>query len=106
MSELSAGFFGTAPGTSTSNWEDKLMASIQTVQKGSTGQTVKNWQGLLVAHGYGQTLGAAGPRKDGVDGVFGASTDKATRQLQSDLKVTGGVDGVAGSHSWTAALAS
>jgi hypothetical protein len=102
MSELAAGFFGEPVTTST--WEDDLMASIQTIQKGATGQAVKNWQGLLVARGYGATLGTSGPRKDGVDGQFGAATDKATRALQDGLKVTGGADGVVGEHSWSAAL--
>lgn len=104
MSVLGDGFFaGTTPVT-TANWEDSLLATISTVAKNSTGQAVKNWQGLLVARGY--DLGATGPRKDGVDGDFGPATDERTREFQTALKVPGGADGVVGEHTWTAALSS
>jgi GH25 family lysozyme M1 (1,4-beta-N-acetylmuramidase) len=85
------------------SWEDKLMASIATVQQGSANaQAVKNWQGLLVARGYG--LGTTGLRKDGVDGVFGSTTRQATLTFQAAAKVR--QDGVVGPATWSAALAS
>lgn len=83
-------------------WEDVLMTTIPVVQKGSTGQAVKNWQGLLIAHGY--SPGSSGPGKDGVDGVFGVQTDAVTRSFQKAKGLT--VDGIAGQQSWTAALSS
>lgn len=95
MSDLEGGFFGV-PG----NWEDALLTVIATVRKGSTGQAVSNWQGLLAAHGY--DLGTSGPRKDGIDGVFGAVTDAATRAFQKAKGI--GVDGIAGRVTYTAAL--
>jgi peptidoglycan hydrolase-like protein with peptidoglycan-binding domain len=80
---------------------DALMASIVTIAKGSTNvQAVKNWQGLLVAREY--NLGTTGPKKDGVDGAFGATTDSATRAFQKAAGIT--VDGEVGPQTWTAAL--
>lgn len=77
-----------------------VSVSITEVQKGSTGQAVANWQGLLIARGY--DLGTTGPRKDGVDGDFGDATDTATRRLQESahLPATGLVD----KATYTAAL--
>jgi hypothetical protein len=83
-------------------WYTELMTEIPTVQTGSTGQIVKNWQGLLVAHGY--NLGTTGPRSDGIDGTFGAETENATKDFQSDKGLS--MDGVVGSDTWTAALTS
>jgi GH25 family lysozyme M1 (1,4-beta-N-acetylmuramidase) len=80
--------------------KEAVSVSITSVQKGSTGQAVKNWQGLLIARGY--DLGTSGLRKDGVDGVFGDGTDTATRHLQASahLPATGVVD----KATYTAAL--
>lgn len=99
QSLLNADFFGTPAPVQT--WEDKLMATIATIQNGSADtQAVKNWQGLLVARGY--DIGTTGTRKDGVDGSFGVSTETATRAFQTAAKI--GVDGVVGQQTWTAAL--
>jgi hypothetical protein len=101
QSLLTASFFAAAPAP-VQTWEDKLMATIPVIAKGSKNvQAVKNWQGLLIAREY--NLGTTGPRKDGVDGVFGAATDTATRAFQKAAKVT--VDGQVGPQTWTAALA-
>jgi peptidoglycan hydrolase-like protein with peptidoglycan-binding domain len=91
-------FFGTpAP----ASWEDQLVASIPVIAKNSTdAQAVKNWQGLLVARGY--NLGVTGARKDGVDGVFGSTTDAATRDFQKAKGI--GVDGTVGPATYGAAL--
>ncbi len=98
MSVLDDSFFaGTTP-PSAANWEDSLLATIATIKKGSTGQVVRNWQGLLVAHGY--NLG--GHLVSGVDGDFGAITDQVTRSFQSSARLT--ADGIVGQHTWTAAL--
>jgi peptidoglycan hydrolase-like protein with peptidoglycan-binding domain len=103
QSLLTDSFFGTPAPVPAQTWEDKLMASITTVQSGSTAaQAVKNWQGLLVARGY--NIGTTGACKDGVDGSFGAATETATKSFQSAAKIS--VDGVVGPQTWTAALAS
>lgn len=88
-------FFGTP------TWEDQLVAQITTVKKGSTGQPVRNWQGVLV--GYGHNLGTSGQFHDGIDGTFGDITYSRTTEFQKahGLKP----DGVVGPLTWTAALA-
>jgi GH25 family lysozyme M1 (1,4-beta-N-acetylmuramidase) len=85
------------------SWEDKLMASMPEIEKDSTNAAaVKVWQGILVGRGY--DLGDTGPRKDGVDGVFGDTTDEITRQFQVARNVPDGPDGVVGQYTWTAGL--
>jgi hypothetical protein len=94
-------FFGTT--MPPQSWEDKLMATITNISKGSKAtQAVKNWQALLVAHGY--NLGTSGLRKDGVDGVFGTVTDSATRKFQEAKGIT--VDGLVGPQTWVTVLSS
>jgi hypothetical protein len=73
-------------------WYDTLMTEIPTVQAGSVGQPVRNWQALLGAHGHSVT----------VDGSFGPGTEAATRAFQAAEKIS--VDGVVGPATWTAAL--
>lgn len=95
MSVLLDSFFGTPP--PAPSWEDQALATIPTVQHGSTGQFVRNWQGLLVAHGY--SLVPAG-----IDGIFGSTTDQRTRAYQSNHGLA--VDGVVGPLTWTRAMTS
>lgn len=75
------------------DWSEMLMAEIPTVQSGSTGQAVKNWQSLLGAHGHAVT----------VDGSFGPGTETATKAFQTVERLS--PDGVVGPDTWTAALA-
>lgn len=100
QSLLLGDFFGSPSPTS---WEDQLVASIPVISKDSNGtvaQAVRNWQGLLVARGY--SLGSTGPRGDGIDGAFGAATDKATRDFQAVKGIK--VDGTVGPATYGAAL--
>jgi len=71
---------------------DELMTQIPVIQLGSTGQTVKNWQALLIAREYSLTM----------DGDFGPDTEAATRQFQGAEKTS--EDGIVGTATWTAAL--
>jgi hypothetical protein len=96
MSMLLDSFFGTPP-PPVPSWEDQALATIPTVQHGSTGQFVRNWQGLLAAHGY--SLAPAG-----IDGVFGSTTDQRTRAYQSNHGLM--VDGIVGPQTWTRAMTS
>jgi peptidoglycan hydrolase-like protein with peptidoglycan-binding domain len=60
-----------------------------TVKQGSNGDAVELAQQLLTDYGYDP--GA-------VDGAFGANTEKAVRQFQTDFGLT--VDGIVGPKSW------
>ncbi len=57
---------------------------------GSTGQKVKNAQGLLLAHG--KNPGA-------IDGLFGNNTTAATKAFQTAQGTQ--ADGVIGQNTWT-----
>ena len=57
---------------------------------GSTGQTVKNAQGLLLAHGNDP---------QGIDGIFGNNTTAATKAFQKAQGLT--TDGAIGQNTWT-----
>jgi peptidoglycan hydrolase-like protein with peptidoglycan-binding domain len=61
------------------------------IQQGSTGQIVKNAQGLLLAHGND-------PK--GIDGNFGPNTEAATEAFQQAENLA--VDGIIGPNTWTA----
>jgi hypothetical protein len=93
---LASGFFSKT----TTTWEDNLMSVIAEIKKGSTGQAVRNWQGVLVAHGY--DLGASGQFRDGIDGSFEDVTDEKTREFQKSKSLKD--DGIVGQQTWTAAL--
>lgn len=92
ISLLNSDFFG---------WTVQMMDELPTVQSGSTGTAVKTVQGLLI--GRGCTLGTTGPRKNGVDGVFGAKTEQGVKAVQSAAGLD--PDGVVGQQTWPALLA-
>ena len=68
---------------------------LRSLKKGSKGERVEALQAMLIAKGYscGET---------GVDGSFGALTDKALRAYQSDMELE--VDGSAGPMTMLALL--
>jgi hypothetical protein len=101
QSLLLADFFGDPKPAPAESWEDKLVATIPVIGLGSGNlQAVKNWQGILVAHGY--DLGSSGEFGDGVDGVFGDVTRQRTLTFQASKGVA--QDGQVGAKTWTAAL--
>ena len=65
----------------------------KTIRKGNMGELVKQCQTMLKSLGY--DLGICG-----VDGDFGAATEKAVRAFQRDHQLA--VDGVVGKNTWTA----
>lgn len=79
---------------------------VAILKQGSSGQQVRNWQGILVAHAYGYMIapdpGSSVEDKSGVDGDFGPKTARATAALQAAMKLpaTGGV----GKAEWEAVL--
>lgn len=76
---------------------DSLVTHWTTVKEGSSGQAVKNAQGLLIAHGY--SVGSPGNQPDG---SFGPMTDRSTRALQQAHGLS--VDGEFGPHTASVAL--
>lgn len=76
------------------------MQKLPVLKQGANGVMVRRVQGLLVAAGY--DLGATGPRKDGIDGSWGAATDKALRALQKAAGIA--ADGICGQATWPVLL--
>jgi lysozyme len=76
------------------------------LKQGDAGQACRNWQGLLVAHGYGYLIapdpGSSVEDKSGADGIFGPKTAAATATFRQAKKLPAGeqVDAAA----WEAAL--
>lgn len=103
MSELADDFFGAVQTTV------EVDVQLQVLKQGDSGQAVRNWQGLLVSHGYGYMISMQGATSvealAGVDGVFGAKTHAATVQLQHDLGVSGDPAGTVGAATWARVLA-
>ena len=60
----------------------------ETIQKGSKGDSVSEWQKYLNSQGYNLT----------VDGDFGVNTDAATRDYQTKNGLT--TDGIVGANTW------
>jgi lysozyme len=63
------------------NRTEQIMQQLPTLKQGASGPMVRRVQGLLVAAGH--DLGTTGLRKDGIDGAFGITTDKALRNFQA-----------------------
>jgi hypothetical protein len=96
-------FFGAIAAPPTR--EVTVQVQLAALAQGSSGQQVRNWQGLLIAHGYGFMLGSVpGTTVEdgaGVDGDFGPKTAAATEAFKGAKGLTGtGVDGA----TWAAAL--
>lgn len=68
---------------------------LNVLQKGSTGNSVKALQGILIANGF-----SCG--KWGADGDFGSDTLNAVRNYQKAKKLS--VDGIVGQKTWNALL--
>lgn len=81
--------FGAAPEEPEEPAEEEKFWPPRMLCKGMKGPDVIVLQAILAARGY--TVSA-------IDGVFGDSTDKATRHFQTDAKLD--VDGIAGPKTW------
>lgn len=73
--------------------EETVMIELSVLGKGSKGQEVKTLQRLL---------NSMGRKCGGVDGIFGANTEKAVKSFQNAEGLT--TDGVVGKATWTALL--
>jgi hypothetical protein len=98
-------FFGT-PVVPPLTYTEIDMSRIAVLKQGDSGQPVRDWQGLLVAHGYGSAIapdpGTTVEAAAGVDGDYGPKTEAATRLFRSakGLPAAGGAD----AKAWAAAL--
>lgn len=70
-----------------------LDVSLPSLVKGHQCGYVKTLQQLLVARGY---------NTDGVDGIFGAGTESAVKQFQTDTGVRVNYPGTVGTKTWAA----
>ncbi len=66
------------------------------IRYGSNGKAVEELQSKLLQLGY--DLGKFGPDKNGIDGDFGSTTEKAVRAFQAANKLE--VDGIVGPKTW------
>ena len=82
---------GSAAGSTTTAAATTYTVALPLLKKGSTGDTVKSLQILLV--GFGYSCGKAG-----VDGDFGSGTENAVLCFQEDNGLT--VDGHVGPKTW------
>lgn len=74
---------------------DKVSVLLPVLERGSEGEAVEALQALL--KGYGYNIGIWG-----VDGEFGASTEKAVKQFQKKMGLE--VDGIVGGDTWSCLL--
>jgi peptidoglycan hydrolase-like protein with peptidoglycan-binding domain len=106
QSLLLPGFFGTAPPPPPPQYVEFDMSKLQVLHPGDSGQAVRNWQGLLIARGYGYMIapvpGTTVEAGAGVDGEFGPKTEAATEAFKAAKGIT---EAGAGEKAWTAALA-
>lgn len=76
-----------------SSTERQSISSLPILRRGSTGQDVRNLQGILHQINYSISL----------DGIFGARTEATVKQFQKDQSLL--VDGIVGSKTWSALYA-
>lgn len=81
--------------TETKSTGGTCKVEVKVLKKGAKGNEVKALQALLIGYGY-----SCGDK--GVDGSFGAATDKALRAYQKDKKLE--VDGSCGPKTWNKLL--
>jgi len=73
-------------------WQEAMMQALPVLRQGSTGQHVRDVQGLCNSHGHALAL----------DGIFGPQTAGAVRAVQSSAHIA--VDGVVGPQTWPVLL--
>jgi len=78
-----------------------VLVSVPLLKRGSTGNTVKNAQTLLIRHGY-SCGGRVISGRENPDGDFGPTTEKAVKSFQHLRKLV--PDGEIGKDTWTSLL--
>lgn len=100
---LDYGTAGVTPGEQPDAGENQDTAytlGSRLLKKGSQGEDVRELQRILLELGY--ALGSYGESGDGVDGRFGAATEKAVRAFQRNQQIA--VDGKYGSVTHAALM--
>jgi hypothetical protein len=95
-----AAWLAASPAPPAPTWTENIVQQLPVLKQGATGAMVRRVQGLLVAAGY--DLGTTGPRRDGIDGTWGAATDKALRAAQKAAGIA--ADGICGQATWPVLL--
>lgn len=91
----------TQPDTpNTPETPTKITLGARLLKRGSKGGDVTELQRILVGLGY--DLGTYGPDGNGVDGDYGAATEKAVRKFQSTQQIM--IDGVYGNTTHAALM--
>lgn len=91
----------TQPDTpNTPETPTKITLGARLLKRGSKGDDVTELQRILVGLGY--DLGTYGPDGNGVDGDYGAATEKAVRKFQSTQQIM--IDGVYGNTTHAALM--
>ena len=78
-----------------------VIVSVPFLKRGSTGNTVKNAQTLLIRHGY-SCGGRVISGRENPDGDFGPATERAVKSFQHLRKLE--ADGEIGGDTWTSLL--
>ena len=90
----------TTTTTTTSKGESTVTIELAVLKKGSKGEQVKTVQRILKGLGY--AMGTYGPKRDGIDGDFGGTTQKHVIAFQKKNNLA--ADGVIGKATWEALL--
>lgn len=77
----------------STDWTVKLIMALPLLRRGSKGEDVQTWQGILSARGISTKM----------DGVFGPITEANTKTLQRKYGAEH-VDGIVGPETWTIGL--
>lgn len=86
-------------GTENSNEKGMVEVKVSVLKKGAKGKQVEALQALLIGYGYKMENNG---KTYGVDGSFGAATDKAVRAYQRDNGLED--DGSVGAKTWAKLL--
>ena len=93
---------GEPPFTKTKVTIEEVKAGDASVRRKDQGPVVGKIQQALKDLGFGDILGKAGPKKDGVDNKFGEDTEKAVKAFQKKVfaDYSNLVNGVVGDLTW------
>jgi hypothetical protein len=80
--------------TPPTNWEEELLNSLPTLQKGASDAVLPHW----FVHRIQAVLNAVYHQNITIDGAFGPDTEAAVKNMQTSTHLT--VDGIVGPATW------